>query len=256
MSGVTVATISRSISRASRPAISSALRHAGSERSDIASVSAAIRRSRIPVRSRIHSSFVSTIVASSSFVTTRSGTWQPRPVIEIGRPFVRPIIREPRRSASRAPPARRQRSRAPCPLPTGPRAASTSQTRSSTSPGRTIRLKRTSSMPAKSDELASVLRLREDGDAAALGERLDHLHAGHDRVAGEVAGAVLVGHRLTGDDALARHQLEHLVDEQERSAVRDDRLDLGLAERDLRLGRVDVRHAESRSRSRSRPRWA
>ena len=47
------------------------------------------RRSRIPVRSRIHSSDVSTSAASSSFVTTRSGTWQPRPVIEIGLPFVR-----------------------------------------------------------------------------------------------------------------------------------------------------------------------
>ena len=59
---------------------------AGTERSDIASVSAAMRRSRMPVRLRIHSSLVSTIVAISSFVSTRSGTWQPRPVIEIGRP--------------------------------------------------------------------------------------------------------------------------------------------------------------------------
>jgi hypothetical protein len=39
-----------------------------------ASSGAAIRRSRIPVRSMIHSLFVSTIVASSSFVTIRLGT--------------------------------------------------------------------------------------------------------------------------------------------------------------------------------------
>ena len=74
MSAVTVATITRSIVAGSIPAISSARRHAGSERSDIASSGPTIRRSRMPVRSRIHSSEVSTCAASSSFVTTRSGT--------------------------------------------------------------------------------------------------------------------------------------------------------------------------------------
>ena len=48
-------------------------------------------------------------------------------------------------------------------------------------------------------ELAAVLLLREHGDGAALRERLDHLHARHDRVAGEVAGAVLLGDRLARD---------------------------------------------------------
>ena len=74
MSGVTVATISRSMSVPSLPACSSACCAAGSERSERACESAAIRRSRMPVRSMIHSSDVSTSFESSSFVTTRSGT--------------------------------------------------------------------------------------------------------------------------------------------------------------------------------------
>ena len=107
----------------------------------------------MPVRDEIHSSLVLTTAASSSFVTTRSGTWQPRPVIEIGRPFVR-LISSPTakvsvpRTASSSPTVART-----LPLPIGPRTLSTSQTRSSTSPGRTIRLKRTSSMPPKSTSL-------------------------------------------------------------------------------------------------------
>ena len=48
-----------------------------------------MRRSRIPVRSRIHSSFVSIIVERSSFVSTCSGTYEPRPVMEIATPFAR-----------------------------------------------------------------------------------------------------------------------------------------------------------------------
>src|SRR5581483_5817345 len=93
MSGVTVATTSRSIDAGSAPAISSARTQAGAERSDIASGPSASLRSRMPVRVTILSSDVSTIFERSSFVTTRSGTLHPRPVIEIGRPFVRPIIR-------------------------------------------------------------------------------------------------------------------------------------------------------------------
>ena len=73
MSGVTVATIRRSTSVPSLPACSSACRAAGIERSESACESAAMRRSRMPVRSMIHSSDVSTICASSSFVITRSG---------------------------------------------------------------------------------------------------------------------------------------------------------------------------------------
>ena len=48
-------------------------RAAGSAMSEIASSVAAMRRSRMPVRSRIHSSEVSTSVASSSFVTHALG---------------------------------------------------------------------------------------------------------------------------------------------------------------------------------------
>jgi hypothetical protein len=73
MSGVTVAQTRKSISAARTPACSSACRHAGSARSESASSFAAIRRSRIPVRSMIHSFEVSTMPASSSFVRTRSG---------------------------------------------------------------------------------------------------------------------------------------------------------------------------------------
>ena len=95
MSAVTVATISRSISAALTPACSSAARAAGSEMSESASSSAAKRRSLMPVRVRIHSSDVSTSRASSSFVTTRSGTCVPSPVIETGLPFAAPIIVPP-----------------------------------------------------------------------------------------------------------------------------------------------------------------
>ena len=73
MSGVTVAQSRRSMSRAATPAPSSAACAAGRARSVRACSGAAIRRSRMPVRSMIHSSVVSTIVESSSFVSTRSG---------------------------------------------------------------------------------------------------------------------------------------------------------------------------------------
>ena len=92
MSGVTVATMSRSIEPGSTPADSSACRHAGRAMSVIASSCAAMRRSRMPVRSMIHSSVVSTSVESSALVTTRSGTCEPRPVIEMGVPFALPIM--------------------------------------------------------------------------------------------------------------------------------------------------------------------
>ena len=97
MSGVTVATRTRSISAGGTPACSRASLHAGSAMSESASSCAAIRRSRMPVRVTIHSSDVSTSVDSSSFVRTRSGTWQPRPLIETGWPFATPIIARPRK---------------------------------------------------------------------------------------------------------------------------------------------------------------
>ena len=73
MSGVTVATTIRSMSFAATPAWSSAWWMAGRQMSDRACSGAATRRSRIPVRSMIHSFEVSTMVESSSFVSTRSG---------------------------------------------------------------------------------------------------------------------------------------------------------------------------------------
>ena len=62
-------------------------------------------------------------------------------------------------------------------------------------------------------ELAAILLLDEHGDRAGLRERLDHLHAGHDRVAGEVPGAILFGDHLARDDARAGLELEHLVEQ-------------------------------------------
>src|SRR6266542_1399640 len=82
----------------------------------------------------------------------------------------------------------------------------------------------------KEGEPAAVLRLREHRHRTALRERLDHLHARHDRVAGEMPGAVLVGHGLPGDHPLAWDELEYLVHEQEWIAMREDLLDLPLAE--------------------------
>ncbi len=79
------------MSAASTPALASASRAAGSAMSVSASSGAAKRRSRMPVRSTIHSSEVSTIVESSAFVITRSGTCTPRPVIPIRLPFALPI---------------------------------------------------------------------------------------------------------------------------------------------------------------------
>ncbi len=54
---------------------------ARSARSEVASPSATTRRSRIPVRSTIHWSFVSTSFSRSAFVTTFSGTNEPVPAM-------------------------------------------------------------------------------------------------------------------------------------------------------------------------------
>src|SRR3989442_1553035 len=50
-------------------------------RSDEAWSGAEIRRSRIPLRSRIHSSEVSTIFSRSALESTRSGTYMPVPTM-------------------------------------------------------------------------------------------------------------------------------------------------------------------------------
>ena len=73
MSGVVVATMTRSTSAGAMPAMSRALRAACSARSDVVSAGAAMRRSRMPVRARIQASLVSTLRDSSSLVSTRAG---------------------------------------------------------------------------------------------------------------------------------------------------------------------------------------
>ena len=74
MSGVTVATTIRSIEEASTPASARAAIAAGSAMSVSACSFVANLRSRIPVRSTIHSSVVSTNCSRSLLVKTRSGT--------------------------------------------------------------------------------------------------------------------------------------------------------------------------------------
>ena len=69
----------------------------------------------------------------------------------------------------------------------------------------------------------------------------------------------LVGaHELAGDDTHARLELDHLVEEQERVAVREDLLDLSPAERWRErhpLGLIRAAVSSSRTRSRARARW-
>ena len=72
-SGVAVAQMMRSRSAPDRRAMASASSAALTPRSEVSSLSSATRRSRMPVRWRIHSSVVSTRLASSALVTTRDG---------------------------------------------------------------------------------------------------------------------------------------------------------------------------------------
>jgi hypothetical protein len=81
ISGVMVATTISLDVLGVRPAASIALRAAVAPRVAVVSPLAAIRRSLIPVRWVIHSSFVSTILARSSLVRRRSGTQLPVPVM-------------------------------------------------------------------------------------------------------------------------------------------------------------------------------
>ena len=79
LSGVEVATITKSIEARSIPACRMAWIDAATARSEVFSPSAAKWRRVIPVRSRIHSSVVSTVLESSSLVTIRSGRYEPTP---------------------------------------------------------------------------------------------------------------------------------------------------------------------------------
>src|SRR5690348_7130700 len=76
-SGVVVPSTTMSSSNALTPASANACWAARNARSPVVSPSAATRRSRMPVRVRIHSSLVSTIFSRSALVTTRSGSALP-----------------------------------------------------------------------------------------------------------------------------------------------------------------------------------
>jgi len=73
MSGVVVPTAMKSMSSGTRLARSSACWAAFTARSEVASLSSAMRRSRMPVRCTIHSSLVSTSFSRSALVSTRLG---------------------------------------------------------------------------------------------------------------------------------------------------------------------------------------
>ena len=108
-----------------------------------------------------------------------------------------------------------------------------------TSPGTTTRLKRHSSIPANRPIRSPKPGLLRDVDGHRLGERLDLEDAGHDRQAREVALEEPLGrgHALDADDPLRlRVVLDDPVDEQERPAVRDQRLDLAGRVDDARRG--------------------
>ncbi len=73
VSGVEVPTMIASSSLGVRSAAVQARSRASAARSEVATPSSAIRRSRIPVRSAIHWSEVSTMASSSALVSTRDG---------------------------------------------------------------------------------------------------------------------------------------------------------------------------------------
>ena len=73
VSGVQVATITRSMSAGDSPLPASALPPAAQAMSATLSSGAAIRRLAMPTRDLIHSSLVSMVWASSSLVTDRAG---------------------------------------------------------------------------------------------------------------------------------------------------------------------------------------
>ena len=122
--GVIVATMIRSRSRARRrPPARAPARAAGSARSDIASCSAAIRRSRIPVR--VADPLVGGVDDLRELVVRHAparARSKPRPVIETGRPGRAAdhsrAHREGQRSANRE--LAVDRRPAPCPCPIGP----------------------------------------------------------------------------------------------------------------------------------------
>ena len=81
MSGVSVPTTTMSSSAGSTPASSSAFRAASTQRSEFAVPGSAMWRARIPVRSVIHASLVSTSFSRSRLVNTFGGAYIPSPTI-------------------------------------------------------------------------------------------------------------------------------------------------------------------------------
>ena len=76
-------------------------------------------------------------------------------------------------------------------------------------------------------QLAAVFGQRQRCHGAGLRQRLDDQYARHDRIPGEVPGEVrfVVADQLACHGAAAGLELEDLVDQQKRRAVRDDRHD-------------------------------
>ena len=81
MSGVVVPTAMNSMSSGTRLARSIACCAARTARSEVASLSSAMRRSWMPLRCTIHSSLVSTIFSRSALLRIRLGAYAPTPVI-------------------------------------------------------------------------------------------------------------------------------------------------------------------------------
>ena len=81
MSGVSVPTSTMSISSGSTPESSSAFRAASTQRSEFGAPGSAMWRVRIPVRSVIHASLVSTIFSRSELVSSFGGAYIPSPMI-------------------------------------------------------------------------------------------------------------------------------------------------------------------------------
>ena len=205
MSGVTVATISRSIDAGSAPAISSARRAAG--QADVGERLVVGRDPALADPGALDDPLVVGVDDLRELVVRRAraparGT--PRPVIEIGRRSSAPIIRSSPTAKVSVPRTASWPSTVALHLAAPDRAANrldlALERQHVARPHDPLEAHVVDAREER--ELAAVLLLREHRDGAALRERLDHLHAGHDRVAGKVAGAVLVGDRLARDDAL------------------------------------------------------
>ena len=81
VSPVTLATMIRSSWSGAIAAVSIAARAASTTRSDVSTSSSAKWRASIPVRSRIHSSFVSSVSSNHVLGTRRGGSVDPTPLM-------------------------------------------------------------------------------------------------------------------------------------------------------------------------------